>query len=132
MTLLLDLTEEIPQLHYLSMYLGHRETREDTLHGSLAEVVAKIPSLVQQEQNHGQVGPEALVQSLCGVRCLARADPTHCSDHIQILQYGLVVGEVSVRLKSHLSRHRRRQRGWNKGCSPSYFLSLCLLNRFTL
>ena len=138
MTLLRDLTEEIQQLHYVSMYLGHREAREDTLHGSLAEVVAKIPPLIQQEQDHGQdsvmtdVRPKTLVQGLCSVRCLARADTRYCSDHIQILQYGLVVGGVGTRLKSHLSQHRWCRRGWNRDCSPNHFLPFCPLNTFAL
>ena len=86
MTLLWDLSEEIQQLHYVSMYLGHREATENTRHGSLVEVVAMIPPLVQQEQDDGQdsvttkVRPEMLVQGLCGVRCLTRASSTYCSD----------------------------------------------------
>jgi len=134
MTLLWDLTEEIQQLHYLSMYLGHREATENCL----AEVVAMIPPLVQQEQDHGQdsvttkVRPETLVQGLRVVRCLTRASSTYCSDHIQILQYGLAVSGVSTWLKSQPSRHQRRRWGWNGGCGPSRFLLLCPLNTFTL
>ena len=74
MTLLWDLTEEIQQLHYLSMYLGHIEATENTRHSCLAEVVAMISPLVQQEQDHGQdsvttkVRPETL-QGAGSPRC---------------------------------------------------------------
>jgi len=54
MMLLLDHAVELQQLHQLSKDLGRAMPREDALNGPLPEVIAKIMSLIHEQEHHGQ------------------------------------------------------------------------------
>ena len=70
LTLLLDFTVELQQLHELDKHLGRAMPGEDALNGPFLEAVAEISPLVHKQEHHGQnpvpteIGPEVPVQSL--------------------------------------------------------------------
>ena len=108
---LLDLTEQVQQASNPGKDLRGVQSSEEALKHPVSDEVSEVPPLVHQQQDHGQdsvltqLGPEVPVQGLSSVLCLARAGPSHCSDHVQILQHEMGVGRSGQRLSSFPPQH---------------------------